>query len=215
MNCGPELTVLSLEVTQVERHDFRSNRATGCAAPEVPTTVSDVIAQPVARFRGVWLARCSEFRRTDAAGAPVAPTQRVAEAPRDFRVNACLRLPVAGATQTGAARTGRRDSDDVRPSPGLGRKSGRRFTADQAPRIEESVSQLPHAQPVAHFLGVQVARCSEFWGANGAQTVQTAKSQGRSAISRSRFPAIIVWSKSFESSYGLADTDASNSFKAM
>ncbi len=75
-------------------------------------------------------------------------TQRVAEAPRGFRVNACLR----------AARTGRRDSDDVRPSPGFSRKSGRRFTADQAPRIEERVSQLPHAQPVARFLGVLIAR---------------------------------------------------------
>ncbi len=93
------------------------------------------------------------FRAETAKDRPKAsaPTQRVAEAPRDFRVNACLRLPVAGATQTGAARTGRRDSDDARPSPGLGRKSGRRFTADQAPRIEESVSQLAHAQPVTRF----------------------------------------------------------------
>ncbi len=63
--CGPELTVLSLRVTQVERHDCRSNRATGCVSSEVPTTVSGALAQPAARFLGVWLARCSEFWDVD------------------------------------------------------------------------------------------------------------------------------------------------------
>ncbi len=50
MICSPELAVLSLEVTQVERRDFRSNRVTGCAAPGIPSRAWGPHAQPVTRF---------------------------------------------------------------------------------------------------------------------------------------------------------------------
>ncbi len=124
------------------------------------TMISGRIGQPVAlagnSIHGVGRTRATghPFSRRSGCALQRVPTHRRCR---------CRPGPHSGSLKLPGTSAETRDSDDARPSPGLGRKSGRRFTADQDPRIEESVSQLTHAQPVARFLGVRVARCSEFW----------------------------------------------------